>query len=44
LRDFDGQKNFVSETDALIAYLQTLGTLADIKDYELNSVKLEEQK
>ncbi|MEQ1705898.1 MAG: cytochrome-c oxidase, cbb3-type subunit II [Rickettsiales bacterium] len=35
LRDFDGQKNFVSETDALIAYLQTLGTLADIKDYQL---------
>lgn len=37
LRDFDGQKNFVSETDALIAYLQTLGSLADIKDYELNN-------
>lgn len=36
VRDFDGQKNFVSEMDALIAYLQTLGTLADIKDYELN--------
>lgn len=35
LRDFDGQKNFVSEMDALIAYLQTLGTLADIKDYQL---------
>lgn len=35
IRDFDGQKNFVSESDALIAYLQTLGTLADIKDYEL---------
>ncbi len=36
VRDFDGQKNIVSEMDALIAYLQTLGTLADIKDYELN--------
>lgn len=35
IHDFDGQKNFVSETDALIAYLQTLGTLADIKDYQL---------
>jgi cytochrome c oxidase cbb3-type subunit 2 len=34
VRDFDGQKNFTSEMDALIAYLQTLGTLADIKDYE----------
>jgi cytochrome c oxidase cbb3-type subunit 2 len=37
VRDFDGQKNFVSETDALVAYLQTLGTLADIKEYQLNN-------
>ncbi len=37
IRDFDGQKNFVSEMDALIAYLQTLGTLADIKDYQLQN-------
>jgi cytochrome c oxidase cbb3-type subunit II len=37
-RDFDGQKKLVSEMDALIAYLQTLGTLADIKNYEVNSV------
>lgn len=42
-RDFDGQKNFVSETDALIAYLQTLGTLADIKEYELQE-QTEEKK
>ncbi len=35
LRDFDGQRDFVSEMDALIAYLQTLGTLADIKEYQL---------
>lgn len=35
LRDFDGQKQMVSEMDALIAYLQALGTLADIKDYQL---------
>ncbi|MDX1975907.1 MAG: cytochrome-c oxidase, cbb3-type subunit II [Rickettsiales bacterium] len=41
VRDFDGQKNFVSETDALVAYLQTLGTLADIKDYELQNEKQE---
>jgi cytochrome c oxidase cbb3-type subunit 2 len=34
-RDFDGQKNTVTEMDALVAYLQTLGTLADIKDYQL---------
>lgn len=33
MRNFDGQKQFVSEMDALIAYLQVLGTLADIKDY-----------
>lgn len=34
-RDFDGQANFVSEMDALVAYLQVLGTLADLKDYKL---------
>lgn len=33
-RDFDGQPQFVSEMDALVAYLQMLGTLADIKDYK----------
>jgi cytochrome c oxidase cbb3-type subunit 2 len=37
VRDFDGQKDLVSEMDALIAYLQTLGTLADIKDYEMQA-------
>ncbi len=35
MRDFDGQKNFVSEMDALVAYLQSLGTMADIKDYDM---------
>lgn len=35
VRDFDGQKHFTSEMDALVAYLQVLGTLADIKDYQL---------
>lgn len=39
LRDFDGQKEFISEMDALVAYLQVLGTLADIKDYELEEAK-----
>lgn len=39
VRDFDGQKNFVSEMDALVAYLQTLGTLADIKDYQLQEAE-----
>ena len=37
IRDFDGQKEFVSEMDALVAYLQALGTLADIKDYQNRS-------
>ena len=40
-RDFDGQPNFVSEMDALVAYLQTLGTLADIKDYDMAAPKAE---
>ncbi len=39
IRNFDGQKNFVSEMDALVAYLQTLGTLADIKNYQLQEKK-----
>lgn len=30
-RDFDGQANVVSEMDALIAYLQVLGTMVDFK-------------
>ncbi len=30
-RDFDGQPNFISEMDALIAYLQVLGTFVDFK-------------
>lgn len=39
IRDFDGQKEFLSEMDALVAYLQVLGTLADIKDYELEEAR-----
>jgi cytochrome c oxidase cbb3-type subunit 2 len=34
IRDFDGQPGFVSEIDALVAYLQALGTFADLKDYK----------
>jgi len=30
-RDFDGQPNMVSEMDALIAYLQVLGTMVDFE-------------
>ncbi|MCB1784268.1 MAG: cytochrome-c oxidase, cbb3-type subunit II [Alphaproteobacteria bacterium] len=33
-RDFDGQPELVSEMDALIAYLQVLGTMVDFKDAE----------
>jgi cytochrome c oxidase cbb3-type subunit 2 len=36
-RDFDGQPHIVSEMDALVAYLQVLGTFVDfnaIKDVE----------
>ncbi len=32
--DFDGQPQFVSEMDALIAYLQALGTFVYFKDYQ----------
>lgn len=34
VRDFDGQKEFVSEMDALVAYLQKLGTDVDFKNYD----------
>lgn len=34
MRDFDGQKDFTSEMDALVAYLQVLGTMAELKDYD----------
>lgn len=44
VRDFDGQPNLVSESDALIAYLQTLGTLADIKEYTLVEDGKQEEK
>ncbi len=30
-RDFDGQPHFISEMDALIAYLQVLGTMVDFE-------------
>lgn len=30
-RDFDGQPNFTSEMDALVAYLQVLGTMVDFE-------------
>lgn len=33
IRDFDGNPKMVSEMDALIAYLQMMGTLVDFKSY-----------
>ncbi|MEK7801259.1 MAG: cytochrome-c oxidase, cbb3-type subunit II [Pseudomonadota bacterium] len=33
-RDFDGQPNMISELDALVAYLQVLGTMVDFKAAE----------
>jgi cytochrome c oxidase cbb3-type subunit 2 len=39
IRDFDGNPEMVSEMDALIAYLQMIGTLVDLKNYD-NNVKI----
>ena len=33
-RDFDGNPTTISELDALIAYLQVLGTMVDFKAFE----------
>ena len=33
-RDFDGQPQRITEMDALIAYLQMLGTLVDFNAYK----------
>jgi len=34
VRDFDGNPDMVSELDALIAYLQILGTMVDFSTFE----------
>ena len=34
MRDFDGNPDQVTEFDALIAYLQVLGTMVDFSTYE----------
>ncbi len=36
-RNFDGQEDVVSDMDALIAYLQVLGTMVDFADYDMRS-------
>lgn len=34
MRDFDGNPDKISEMDAIIAYLQMMGTLVDFKEYQ----------
>ncbi len=36
-RDFDGNPGQITEADALIAYLQMLGTLVDFKTYQADA-------
>ncbi len=36
VRDFDGNREILSEMDALVAYLQMLGTLVDLEAYKAN--------
>jgi cytochrome c oxidase cbb3-type subunit 2 len=36
-RDFDGDPNRITEMDALVAYLQMLGTLVDFKTYQASA-------
>ena len=38
-RDFDGQKTRLTEADALIAYLQMLGTLVDFSTYRADAAE-----
>lgn len=38
-RDFDGNPKFISEMDALVAYLQVLGTMVDFKTLESKDAK-----
>lgn len=44
VRDFDGNINKVSEMDALVAYLQTLGTFVDFAKYEEVKTEQKSQK
>ncbi len=46
IRDFDGNPNKLSEMDALVAYLQTLGTFVDFVKYDsvVTNKKKENQK
>jgi len=45
VRDFDGNPNMLSEMDALVAYLQTLGTFVDFAKFEMmNRQNIKPQK
>lgn len=44
IRDFDGQKDMITQLDALIAYLQVLGTMAEITNYDHNSLIIIDEK
>ena len=37
MRDFDGNPKTITEADALIAYLQMLGTLVDFSKYHASA-------
>ena len=37
VRDFDGKPDTITKADALIAYLQMLGTLVDFKTYHADA-------
>ena len=37
--DFDGNRAVVTEMDALIAYLQMLGTLVDFREYRTEDLQ-----
>lgn len=40
IRDFDGNPNMISELDALIAYMQMLGTLVDFSAYQAEGTNM----
>ncbi len=44
IRDFDGDPRFTSEMDALVAYLQMLGTLVDFEDFKPDLVAEEKKR
>jgi len=39
VRNFDGNSETITELDALIAYLQMLGTLVDFSTYEADAIE-----